>query len=198
MNGTVLNGIGLTLLVVSLVFYYFGITEPIIAIQVDYIELVRALGGETFQNQTDEQLKALITNFAQTFFGNPSFNYDEFAAPTEQSVLSGVDELYKINNYVPATIILLFSIVLPVLKTIAIFAGLAIYRSGTEQIRRFLAFIHKWTMVDVFAVSVIVFAISRNSFIEASIMPGLIWFFTYFVLSQIALTIMSFRRADEA
>ena len=71
-----------------------------------------------------------------------------------QSVISGIQLLYEFDNAFVATMILIFSVVVPVLKALILFAVLA-FKEWKQRMKayHFVALIGKWSMADVFVFS---------------------------------------------
>jgi Paraquat-inducible protein A len=116
-----------------------------------------------------------------------------------RSIVGSVRQLYDVGSPVPATLILLFSIVVPFTKG-ALVAAAAWTRDAARRgaIVRFVETIAKWSMADVFAVALfIVFlaaqATQRTPGAEASAPPllafsaafgpGFYWFAAYCIFS---------------
>ena len=82
-----------------------------------------------------------------------------------RSIVGSVRRLYEVGSPVPATLILLFSVIVPVLK--AVLVAWAVFLTRGALRRRMLAFvvtIAKWSMADVFAVALfIVFLAAQAS-----------------------------------
>lgn len=74
-----------------------------------------------------------------------------------RSILGSVRHLYAVGSLVAATLILLFSVLVPFAKALMVLW--AIYRRDPEQRRRTLHFVEiiaKWSMADVFAVALFI------------------------------------------
>jgi uncharacterized paraquat-inducible protein A len=74
-----------------------------------------------------------------------------------RSIVGSVRRLYEVGSPVPATLILLFSVVVPLVK--AVLVGWAIFLADGEKRRRTLAFVEtiaKWSMADVFVVALFI------------------------------------------
>lgn len=74
-----------------------------------------------------------------------------------RSIVGSVRRLYQVGSPMPATLILLFSVIVPVLKTLLV--GWAFFLSRGAVRRRVLAFvvlIAKWSMADVFVVALFI------------------------------------------
>ncbi|MBA2603123.1 MAG: paraquat-inducible protein A, partial [Acidobacteria bacterium] len=74
-----------------------------------------------------------------------------------RSIMGSVRQLYAVGSPLPATLILLFSVVVPLTK--AAMVGMAVHmRSSTARVRtlRTVETIAKWSMADVFAVALLI------------------------------------------
>ena len=74
-----------------------------------------------------------------------------------RSILGAVQRLYEVGSPVPATLILLFSVIVPLGK--AALVALAIFMTSGAWRRRTLRFVEtiaKWSMADVFVVAVFI------------------------------------------
>ena len=74
-----------------------------------------------------------------------------------RSIVGSVRRLYEVGSPVPATLILLFSVVVPFVKTALV--GWAMFVAHEAKRRRTLAFVEaiaKWSMADVFVVALFI------------------------------------------
>jgi hypothetical protein len=74
-----------------------------------------------------------------------------------RSIISSVQRLYEVGSPVPATLILLFSVVVPFVKTVLV--GWAVFAADDARRRQTLAFVEtiaKWSMADVFVVALFI------------------------------------------
>jgi hypothetical protein len=74
-----------------------------------------------------------------------------------RSILGSVRRLYEVGSPVPATLILLFSVFVPFLKTALV--AWAVYMANDRHRRTTLAFVEsiaKWSMADVFVVALFI------------------------------------------
>ena len=82
-----------------------------------------------------------------------------------RSILGSVRRLYDVGSPVPATLILLFSVIVPFFKSALV--AWAVLMAGDRQRQRTLAFVEtiaKWSMADVFVVALfIAFLAARAS-----------------------------------
>lgn len=114
-----------------------------------------------------------------------------------RSILGSVDHLYRVGSWTAATLILLFSVVVPFAK-----AGLvswALYHRDAlrrRHILRFVETIAKWSMADVFAVALFITYLAAQATqtppgsassavvaFDARLGPGFYWFAAYCVVS---------------
>lgn len=113
-----------------------------------------------------------------------------------QSVISGIRLLYDFDNNLVATLILLFSVVVPVLKAVILFIVLA-FKNWRYRIQayNFVAVIGKWSMADVFVVGVFLayLATSSEESIQASIYEGFYYFTAYCIISLLSIQIMDLK-----
>ncbi len=90
-----------------------------------------------------------------------------------RSIVGSVRRLYEVGSPVPATLILLFSVIVPLFK-----AGLmawAVFRAGDRQRQRTLAFVEtiaKWSMADVFVVALFIAFLAAQASATPSQGPG--------------------------
>jgi hypothetical protein len=74
-----------------------------------------------------------------------------------RSITGAVRRLYEVGSPIPATLILLFSVIVPFGK--AALVALAMYMKSVparERTLRFVAMIAKWSMADVFVVAILI------------------------------------------
>ena len=74
-----------------------------------------------------------------------------------RSIVGAVQRLYEVGSPIPATLILVFSVIVPFAKVLMV--GWAVFASGEAARRRMLRFVEtiaKWSMADVFVVAVFV------------------------------------------
>ncbi|OEK04149.1 paraquat-inducible protein A [Roseivirga misakiensis] len=113
-----------------------------------------------------------------------------------QSVIEVIRDLFKNKNNLVATLILLFSVIIPILKAVLLLVVLAAkkwrYRTHTHK---FIAAIGKWSMADVFVVGVLLayLATSSEESISAEIFEGFYYFTAYCIVSILGIQIMDLR-----
>ena len=104
----------------------------------------------------------------------------------KRSVLGLLERLWTDQNYWPFTLILLFGILIPLLKS-AIIYYILLVREHQVKWRHLVDFISKWAMADVFAVSILVAFLGANAMqnTRAILEPGFYYFSGYVLLRGI-------------
>lgn len=127
----------------------------------------------------------MLTVVAQTqvtLLGEVMFQYES------RSIIGTAGHLASGGNLLVASMLFLFSVLIPVAKLLLSFVALGKF---TEASKRFalisIQFIGKWSMTDVFVVAVLLAFLSTESktFTDASLGPGLYFFAGYGLLSLI-------------
>ncbi len=115
-----------------------------------------------------------------------------------RSILGSVQHLYEVRSHVAATLILLFSVVVPLTKTTLVLWAL-FHRDLARQRRtlHFVELIAKWSMADVFAVALFIAYLAATASqtplgpefpppivtFAATFGPGFYWFAAYCLFS---------------
>ena len=104
----------------------------------------------------------------------------------KRSVFGMLEKLWKDANYWPFSLIFLFGIIVPVIKSGIIFYILLVKNPDTKW-QRFVCAISKWAMADVFAISIFVAFLGANAMqnTKAVLEPGFYYFSGYVLLSGI-------------
>ncbi len=113
-----------------------------------------------------------------------------------RSILGSVRELYRVRSHTAATLILLFSVIVPFAKMSLV--SWALFRRDEAGRRRTLTIVEiiaKWSMADVFAVALFITYLAAQASqsapgassavvaFDASFGPGFYWFAAYCVVS---------------
>lgn len=151
------NIMGLVLLIVSLICLYPGITLPLLQLQANATFPI--IGTVELYNET-------------------------------QSIIESVRSLWESNNRLVAFLILLFSIVVPVFKALLLLLGLglnalSVAAASSPFLIKFVQTVGKWSMADVFVVSVFMafLATHSNQYLDAILHPGFYYFLAYCIIS---------------
>jgi paraquat-inducible protein A len=102
----------------------------------------------------------------------------------KRSVLGTLQTLWDSGNWFPFLLIFLFGILIPLIKSGAIFYLLLAHKPNAKWYR-FVSAISKWAMADVFAISIFVAFLGANAMqnTQATIEPGFYYFAAYVLLS---------------
>jgi len=113
-----------------------------------------------------------------------------------RSILGSVRELYKLSAWIPATLILIFSVIVPFTK--AALVASAVFMKDIVQRQRVLNFVEtigKWSMADVFVVALLIAYLAAIATqqptggvpplvaFNAQFGPGFYWFTGYCLFS---------------
>ena len=102
-----------------------------------------------------------------------------------QSIIQTIDNLFVNKNYLVAWLILLFSVVVPILKaTMLLIVLLFKNYKWREALFKFVSIIGKWSMADVFVVSIFMayLATQSNEAVSATLHEGFYYFTAYCIL----------------
>lgn len=104
----------------------------------------------------------------------------------KRSILGMLEKLWDDGNYWPFSLILLFGIIVPLLKSAVIFY-LLLVKNPLMKWQRFVSAISKWAMADVFAISIFVAFLGANAMenTKAVLQPGFYYFTGYVILGGI-------------
>ena len=105
-----------------------------------------------------------------------------------KTIMTTIQKLFLDQNYIIATLVVLFSIIIPLLKTIIILTYGFLKESGLgKNIIILIDKLGKWSMADVFIVAFLVVFFSTKQDIHSSlkIEIGLYFFLGYVLLSMI-------------
>ena len=156
------------------------------------ISMMKALGGDLRQMIIDK-LTPQLTAALQQGVG------DVEVYQQTRSIVGSVQQLYDVGSPLPATLILLFSVIVPLTK--ATLVALAVFmRNALLRVRtlRFVELIAKWSMADVFAVALFIVYLAAQATQQppgapdaappllaftAHFGPGFYWFAAYCLFS---------------
>lgn len=155
------------------------------------VSMVEALGGDVRKMLIDKLTPQLTAALAK---GEEVQVYEQ-----TRSIVGSVQRLYEVGSPVPATLILLFSVIVPLAKG-ALVAWAMFLRDGTWRHRtlRFVELIAKWSMADVFVVALFIAYLAAQASqaapgdpnagpplvaFTAHFGPGFYWFAAYCLFS---------------
>jgi hypothetical protein len=156
------------------------------------VSMMQALGGD-LRKMIIDKLSPQLTAALQQGVDNVEV-YQQ-----TRSIVGSVRQLYDVGSPLPATLILLFSVIVPLTKAalvaLAMFVGSLALRS---RILKFVTAIAKWSMADVFAVALFIVYLAAQATQQppgapeaappllaftAHFGPGFYWFAAYCLFS---------------
>ena len=152
-----------------LLLTYFFSSKEIFLISILSVALISWLVGILAPIMTIEIFKDFPV------FGFTIFKYES------KGIWTTVEKLWSLQNYLLSVIIVLFSIAIPLIKTISLF-----FSALTKVNIKYIDFIGKWSMADVFIVSLLLtnLSISADEFTDAKVQVAIYFFCTYVILDR--------------
>ena len=105
-----------------------------------------------------------------------------------KGVIGSIEKLFGSGDMVVAIVILLFSVVIPVVKTLSLlFVSIFMESKFAHGIVKFFKMIGKWSMVDVFVVATFLVYLTANKgdVSHAEVEVGLYFFLAYVIVSML-------------
>ena len=121
----------------------------------------------------------------------PVLRMESFYGDQENTIMGGVIQFWQEADYPVAIIIFVASVLIPVLKIIAIITLCLASRSGRRpramtRLYRVTEFVGRWSMVDVFVVAILVAVVQLGTTISIHPGPGAVSFAAVVVLTMFA------------
>lgn len=121
----------------------------------------------------------------------PILRVESVAGAQSSTIISGVIQFWQQEDYPVAIIIFVASVMIPVLKIIAIVSLCLAARIGHQprgmtRLYRVTEFVGRWSMVDVFVVAILVGVVQLGSTISIHPGPGAVSFAAVVVLTMFA------------
>jgi paraquat-inducible protein A len=123
----------------------------------------------------------------------PVMNTQTLFSDADDTILSGVISLATSGSWPLALLVFFASIVVPLLKLlvmgdilIAVARKSARYRRQRSRLFRIVEFIGRWSMLDVFAISLLVTLVQVQSLAAIHVRPGALAFAAVVVLTMLA------------
>ncbi len=123
-----------------------------------------------------------------TIHKNVDYLGDVILSFESKGIIGSINKLFQNGETIIAITILLFSILLPVLKSLTLtFTLLFNQYSWSKHLVNFFKHIGKWSMIDVFVVATFLVYLTSNGggISQAEIEVGLYFFLAYVILSMI-------------
>ncbi|MEP6808946.1 MAG: paraquat-inducible protein A [Chthoniobacterales bacterium] len=121
----------------------------------------------------------------------PVLRMESFYGDQQNTIIGGVIQFWQEADYPVAIIIFVASVMIPVLKIIAIIALCLASRSGRRprgmtRLYRMTEFVGRWSMVDIFVVAILVAVVQLGSTISIHPGPGALSFAAVVILTMFA------------
>ena len=150
------------------------------------VALLDATGGDLRQMIVDKVTPSLTASLLKNMGDVEVFQQT-------RSIVSSVRRLYEVGSPVPATLILLFSVVVPFVKTALVGWAMFVPLERRRPVLAFVETIAKWSMADVFVVALFITYLAAMASqtaagpqlvaFKAEFGPGFYWFAAYCVFS---------------
>lgn len=117
-----------------------------------------------------------------------------------RSIMGTISDLFNNDNALIGFLILFFSVIVPVLKALALLAVLFLPQlPQRNRIYKFVVVISKWSMADVFVVGVFIAFLSLKSIedVHAEVHSGFYFFLTYCLLSILGAQLIKIKPESE-
>jgi hypothetical protein len=224
------------LVIVSGVFLYFALTQPIVISRlVDLNQMIRviytedvfaaslpaapatpaptppaagtpqqpaAAPGAAAPTTPPSPYEAKVTQYEKLFTGlvlgtdAAKKNFADLTQPKGYTAWQSARVLYDAGDMLSGTAIVAFSIVYPILKTLALMVMIVV--NAKSRIALKLAeWTHKYTMLDVFVAAVTVVAISTQKLLEINTGPAIWWYVAYLVAGFASVWVLIQARGKE-
>jgi paraquat-inducible protein A len=109
------------------------------------------------------------------------------------TIMSGVVVLIQSGSWPIAVLVFIASIVVPLLKIIALaivlysaWRGTSVHRLRRSELYRMVEFIGRWSMLDIYAISILATLVQIQSFANIGVGPGAIAFCAVVILTLVA------------
>lgn len=105
----------------------------------------------------------------------------------DYSLSAIVQQLYAKNELFLAAVIFIFSIIFPAFKLVYLMAAFAGGQNGdASRLHQRLAWLGKWSMLDVLVLALVVFYAKSATVMDAVALPGVYYFAASVILSMLA------------
>ncbi len=155
------------------------------------VSMVEALGGDVRKMLIDK-LTPQLTAALQANVGEVEV-YQQ-----TRSIVSSIQRLYEVGSPIPATLILLFSVIVPLAKGAMVAAAMFVGEAARRRTLAVVELIAKWSMADVFVVALFIAYLAAQASqtaandpnagpalvaFTADFGPGFYWFAAYCLFS---------------
>ncbi len=176
-----------------------GISQPILNLTgtVDKENLLE-IGMQALAK--DPNVPSFMVSLTDQLVAQLDLSGDIQAYDKSRSILGTVEELYRANQWLVAFLIALFSIIVPVIKSLLMIIAGFLNGQSARVSRAIIRLISKWSMADVFVVAIIVAFLAANATqqteelftLSAEFGDGFYYFLGYCLLSILSMQLMEY------
>lgn len=167
----------LALWVATSILLFLGLTRPIIQISVNVESVLRdAIDQQPVIGLLLQEKGFKLSDIASKL--PPS-------STMRQSICSSAAKLINLRCYSAAFVIVLFSIVTPIVKQGVYLYSLMYSEKAASRYVMWAKLLHKWAMVDVFVLAMVVLTLSSAAAWNAKLLDGFFWFLAYVSLAAV-------------
>lgn len=161
--------------------------------------LRRFLNQDSLAKMNDKELSDFLGNLASGFVtgkieGAGDYFRDHPPYEQKQTIVVTIRYLYQNGGYLAATLLFLFSVCVPFGKVLTYLIAIHAPTRIRERLLGFINVIGKWSMADVFVVSIYTAYLGARSSVgvgqpihfETTYGPGFYWFASYCIVSLAA------------
>jgi hypothetical protein len=123
-------------------------------------------------------------------------NFADLTQPKGYTVWQSARVLYNAGDVVSGTAIVAFSVIYPILKTLALMV-MIIANARQKTALKLAGWTHKYTMLDVFVAAVTVVAISTQKLLEINTGPAVWWYVAYLLAGFVSVWVLIQARGKE-
>ena len=180
----------LIVLIASLLLLIPGITQPLITLQADMNRQAVVQEGQQVLQQ--QELHPAMKSMASQFLSSLKVEGSSQVYNKTRSILGTAQDLWEFDYRFVAILILLFSVIVPVIKSVLLIMASLSFKPKTCLSLN--ALISKWSMADVFAMGVIIALLAANGAsgqsaiinFQAELHSGFYWFTGYCLFATLA------------
>lgn len=119
----------------------------------------------------------------------PILQIERLGQSTQQSILSGIIDLFRHGSYFVGGVVLLFSIIFPLTKIVLLIELSCLEWLGTRHkafTLRMMEHVGKWSMMDVMLLALLVMLVKLGNLVHFEFGPAVIAFVACVVMSMVA------------
>ncbi|HEV7691748.1 MAG TPA: paraquat-inducible protein A [Hyphomonadaceae bacterium] len=124
-------------------------------------------------------------------------NFADLTQPKGYTAWQSAKVLYDAGDVVSGTAIIAFSVVYPILKTLALMV-MIIANAKNKTALKLAEWTHKYTMLDVFVAAVTVVALSTQKLLEINTGPAIWWYIAYLIAGFVSVWVLIRVKGKEA